>query len=121
MAYYLMTIKSLEKGNWKPPVIFIGMNDPFIGANTWSIDSANNWIGIGKGEYKVTGFNHDSLSFYQGMIGDSNSFVRFEFHGINYPSDLKADKFISGKGTYSSSYNQGTLEWSTRNIIPDEQ
>jgi len=123
MATYLMTIKSLETGTWKPPIIFVGMKSPWIGADTWDINTTNNWIGKGKGEYKVTGFNYDSLTFYSGEIGDRNSFVWFEFYGIKYPEDLKNNQIKTGKGKYNSPFAKGSwfdLEWSTRNIIPDE-
>jgi hypothetical protein len=118
-----IVIEDRESPQGKPKYVFVSMDDATFGANTWSIDIPNNWIGIGSGEYKVSGFNSDILEFRDGSWRDGKP--RMKLFNIKYPDDCKpkpgAD-IKKGPGSYLSPLHPwGTfkLEWSGRNIVPD--
>src|SRR5262245_18612379 len=117
MAHYDMVIRDLESPPGTPTYVFISMDDPFIGANTWSLMTANNWIGTGSGTYSKFGFG---VGVY---FQDDAGSTRIECPGLNYPDDLQPGGPIkTGTGTYTSTIRPGfpfRLEWSTRNIVPD--
>lgn len=64
MAHIDMVIENRESPQGSPKYIFVSMEDPLFGANTWSIDIPNDWIGTGNGEYKVVQLRGDARRRY---------------------------------------------------------
>jgi hypothetical protein len=124
MERHTMVIEDKETNPGQPKYVFVFMKDPAWGANTWEIQTPNNWIGIGSGEYRLIGWNSDVLAFYEGAWQDGQ--VRFKFEGIKYPNDCEPKPGISfkrGNGVYEPKYKWSNsalkLEWTGRNIAPD--
>ena len=121
MANYTMVVEDKEPKPGKPKYVFIWMRDVWYEAtNTWVINQPNNWLGIGKGEYKVVGWNYDALEFR-----DAEGTLRMVFRSIKYPGDCEpsSGKIKTGIGVYDSPYKFAgsgyKLEWSARNIVPE--
>jgi hypothetical protein len=119
-----MVIEDAEPTPGKPKYLFIVMNDPPVGANTWAIKMTNTWFGLGSGEYKVVGFSSDVLEFREGPW--DNGVTRMQFFMIHYPSDCRPQKggsIKTGTGWYATPFRFGVsckLKWSGRNIVPEE-
>jgi len=124
MASHVMIIENKEADPGKPRYVSVYMEDPIWGANTWEIDTPDTWIGTGKGEYRVVGFNFDGIQFRDGSWDDGQT--RMSFSSIKYPKDCEpkpGEAYKTGQGLYRIpnrwSGNGFMLEWSGRNIAPE--
>lgn len=119
MAQYTFQLVDKEEPIGTPDYVWVDLTDPFIGANTWAITAANNWIGTGSGEYRTVG---DTLELRDGSWDDERT--RLVLQNINYPGDLTASgaNYKRGSGQYVSEPRQisgAMCEWIGRNIAPD--
>jgi len=119
MAQYTVVLENKAAGNSNPQYVFVSLTDPFWGANMWEIATPNNWIGTGRGEYKLTGWSSTTLELHD---GDGNGAVRAALFEVHYPNDLipkPGGAIVTGDGRYSGPYSNPFLRWSGRNIVPE--
>ena len=118
--HYTFAIEDREAPVGSPRFVFVDLTHPLFGANTWSINQPNNWIGTGSGEYKVQG---TQVELRDGNW--DNGQTRLVLQSINYPADLKGSggNFKRGSASYVSAARQisgASCEWSGRKIVPDQ-
>jgi hypothetical protein len=121
MADYTFAIEDKEAATGSPKYLLVDLQDPLSGPKIWTIGTANDWIGTGVGEFRIDG---GTLELRDGAWDEG--VVRFTLFDIIYPQDLQripGGVLKRGAGMYESSGRQmsgAQLEWSGRNIVPDE-
>ena len=109
MARYLVYLADggTDDGSGCIREILLTLRDPLWGANTWSIDTPNSWIGIGSGTYTVKVQVEKVLTVLTASGGGS---IRFELLMTNYPNSFDSG---SGGGAYVSPFGKGNfaLRW----------
>ena len=127
MAHYDMVIQDAENPPGSPKYVWITMEDPWLGAKTWTMSGPNSWSGTGSGEYDLVGFNKDVIEFRDGPFSNGN--MRMQFMNVNYPDDCRpkiGQSPVSGGGIYSPVYQAYSarfrnLRWIGTNIVADNQ
>lgn len=116
---YTFAIEDTKEPIGTPRFVLVDLTHPFLGANTWVINTPNTWIGTGNGEYQITG---NQVELRDGSWSDGRT--RLVLFGINYPGDLKGSggSFEQGSAQYVSQAKQvsgASCTWSGRNIVPE--
>lgn len=110
MASYVVYLYDGSEDTGTSSLAVLKLSDPFIGSNTWKIESTNYWIGTGSGIYKVGGVRPIGATIVC-YLGDKDSRDKFklQLQLQSYPGELTGT--AKGKGFYMPNTPAAEARW----------